>query len=141
MDPLIVFCSSHAYPGFTGLAVGGVWGLREGASRPLAVSNNRLRINSVLNSVTRRGTFIGNSAGVLGPFGFPLHKHLCILTLSLALVYNGVNSSIDAARGKHDILGSVSAGAITGALYKSTGKIFLRSNFVTVLTIWSVSRS
>ncbi|KAJ3745475.1 Tim17-domain-containing protein [Lentinula detonsa] len=89
----------------SGLAVGGAWGLREGARRPLAVSNARLRINSVLNSVTRRGTFIGNSAGVL------------------ALVYNGVNSSIDAARGKHDILGSVSAGAITGALYKSTAGV------------------
>ncbi|KAJ3720923.1 Tim17/Tim22/Tim23/Pmp24 family-domain-containing protein [Lentinula raphanica] len=89
----------------SGLAVGGAWGLREGARRPLAVSNTRLRINSVLNSVTRRGTFIGNSAGVL------------------ALVYNGVNSSIDAARGKHDILGSVSAGAITGVLYKSTAGV------------------
>lgn len=52
---------------YQGLALGGVWGLREGASRPIAVSNNRLRINSILNSVTRRGTFIGNSAGVLGP--------------------------------------------------------------------------
>ncbi|KAJ3994934.1 Tim17-domain-containing protein [Lentinula boryana] len=99
------FVPSHAHPGFSGLAVGGAWGLREGARRPLAVSNARLRINSVLNSVTRRGTFIGNSAGVL------------------ALVYNGVNSSIDAARGKHDILGSVSAGAITGALYKSTAGV------------------
>ncbi|KAK1232722.1 Mitochondrial import inner membrane translocase subunit tim23 [Marasmius sp. AFHP31] len=51
----------------SGLAMGGAWGLREGARRPLAVSSTRLRINSVLNSVTRRGTFIGNSAGVLGP--------------------------------------------------------------------------
>ncbi|KAE9398934.1 hypothetical protein BT96DRAFT_965793 [Gymnopus androsaceus JB14] len=59
----------------SGLAVSGVWGLREGASRPLAVSNTRLQINS---------TFIRNSAGVL------------------ALVYNGVNSSIDTARGKID---------------------------------------
>lgn len=41
-----------------------------------------------------------------------------------ALVYNGVNSSIDAARGKHDILGSMAAGAVTGALYKSTGLLF-----------------
>jgi hypothetical protein len=54
-----------------GLALGGFWGLREGAARPLAVSNARLRLNSVLNSVTRRGTFIGNSAGVLG--AIPLH--------------------------------------------------------------------
>lgn len=49
-----------------GLALGGAWGFREGTSRPLAVSNARLRINSILNSVTRRGTFLGNSAGVLG---------------------------------------------------------------------------
>lgn len=46
--------------------MGGMWGLREGATRPLAVSNSRLRLNSVLNSVTRRGSFMGNSAGVLG---------------------------------------------------------------------------
>ncbi|KAJ6485907.1 Tim17-domain-containing protein [Mycena sanguinolenta] len=89
----------------SGLAIGGAWGIREGATRPLAVSNTRLRINSVLNSVTRRGTFIGNSAGVL------------------ALVYNGVNSSIDAMRGKHDIFGSMGAGGITGFLYKSTAGV------------------
>lgn len=88
-----------------GLALGGLWGMREGARRPLAVSNTRLRINSILNSVTRRGTFIGNSAGVL------------------ALVYNGVNCSIDAMRGKHDILGSMGAGGITGVLYKSTAGV------------------
>ncbi|KAJ7576862.1 Tim17-domain-containing protein [Mycena floridula] len=89
----------------SGLALGGVWGIREGASRPLAMSNSRLRINSVLNSVTRRGTFIGNSAGVL------------------ALVYNGVNSTIDSVRGRHDILGSMGAGGITGALFKSTAGV------------------
>lgn len=49
-----------------GLALGGLWGFREGSSRKLAVSNARLRINSILNSVTRRGSFMGNSAGVLG---------------------------------------------------------------------------
>ncbi|KAI6125403.1 Tim17-domain-containing protein [Pisolithus croceorrhizus] len=84
------------------LALGGLWGVSEGARRPLAVSNMRLRINSILNSVTRRGTFIGNSAGVL------------------ALAYNGINSSIDSFRGKHDTAGSMAAGALTGALYKST---------------------
>ncbi|KAJ7224468.1 Tim17/Tim22/Tim23/Pmp24 family-domain-containing protein [Mycena pura] len=89
----------------SGLALGGAWGIREGATRPLAVSNTRLRINSILNAVTRRGTFIGNSAGVL------------------ALIYNGVNSSIDSLRGKHDIFGSMGAGGITGALYKSTAGV------------------
>ena len=60
------FAPSHAHTTSLGLALGGVWGLREGARKPLAVSNARLRINSILNSVTRRGTFIGNSAGCLG---------------------------------------------------------------------------
>ncbi|KAH9985233.1 Tim17/Tim22/Tim23/Pmp24 family-domain-containing protein, partial [Russula vinacea] len=85
-----------------GLALGG---FREGASRPLAVSIARLRINSVLNSVTRRGTFLGNSAGVL------------------ALGYNGINSTMDAIRGKNDAFGSMVAGALTGALFKSTAGV------------------
>ncbi|CAL1714949.1 unnamed protein product [Somion occarium] len=89
----------------SGLALGGIWGFREGARRPLAVSNARLRINSILNSVTRRGTFIGNSAGVL------------------ALVYNGINSTIDHLRGQHDTAGSMAAGFLTGALYKSTAGV------------------
>lgn len=46
---------------------------------------------------------------------FVLAQHL------LALVYNGVNSTIDSIRDKHDALGSMGAGAITGILYKSTG--------------------
>lgn len=107
----------------TGLALGGVWGVREGARRPLAVSNTRLRINSVLNSVTRRGTFIGNSAGVM------------------ALLYNGVNSSIDGMRGKHDTMGSMAAGAVTGAIFKSTAGIRPAIAAATVISglagIWS----
>ncbi|KAJ3489637.1 hypothetical protein NLI96_g1985 [Meripilus lineatus] len=112
----------------SGLALGGVWGLREGARRPLAVSNARLRINSVLNSVTRRGTFIGNSAGVL------------------ALVYNGINSGIDAMRGKHDTAGSMAAGALTGVLFKSTAGVrpaLAAATFISGLAgVWSyVKRS
>jgi len=112
----------------SGLALGGVWGLREGARRPLAASNARLRINSILNSVTRRGTFIGNSAGVL------------------AIVYNSINSSIDSLRGKHDTMGSMAAGALTGAMYKSTAGVrpaLAAATFVSVSAgIWSyVKRS
>lgn len=107
----------------TGLGVGGAWGLREGFSRPLGMSNARLRINSVLNAVTRRGTFIGNSAGVL------------------ALVYNGINSSIDHWRGRHDAAGSMVAGALTGAIYKSTAGVkpaLAAATFVSGLAgIWS----
>jgi len=102
-----------------------VWGLREGVRRPLAVSNSRLRINSILNSVTRRGTFIGNSAGVMGACTLsPRPSFLIRLFPFKALVYNAINSSIDSMRGKHDTFGSMSAGALTGALYKSTGRKF-----------------
>ncbi|KAG6850767.1 hypothetical protein H0H93_008805 [Arthromyces matolae] len=110
----------------SGLAIGGVWGVREGAQRPLAISNTRLRINSVLNSVTRRGTFIGNSAGVVGGRLVICPTFVSLRSLSpvsLALLYNGINSSIDALRGKHDTLGSMGAGAMTGALFKSTAGV------------------
>lgn len=44
-----------------------MWGLKEGLSRPLGPNASmRLRLNSVLNSCTRRGSFTGNSLGVLG---------------------------------------------------------------------------
>lgn len=62
----------------------------------------KLRLNSMLNSVTRRGPFLGNSAGVI------------------ALVYNGINSTIGHYRGKHDSANSVAAGALSGMLFKST---------------------
>ena len=39
----------------------------------------------------------------------------------LALAYNAINSTIDGVRGKHDAFGSMAAGGLTGALYKSTG--------------------
>jgi len=103
--------------------------VREGAQRPLAISNTRLRINSVLNSVTRRGTFIGNSAGIAGEltwFNLAIITNSGSLILVLqALMYNGVNSTIDALRGKHDSMGSMAAGALTGAIFKSTGIFFL----------------
>ena len=74
---------------------------------------------------------MGNSAGVLGsltssPLGIEtnlattLRRSCCF---DLALIYNGINSSIDAWRGKHDSWGSMAAGGITGALFKSTGKL------------------
>lgn len=52
----------------SGLAIGGLLGAREGLTRPLGVDSPtmRLRINAMLNQVTRRGSFMGNSAGVIG---------------------------------------------------------------------------
>merc|ERR1711964_36236 len=85
----------------TALTMGGAWGLQEGLRR----SNGqppKLRLNSVLNAVTRRGPFLGNSAGVI------------------AMVYNGFNSFIGHMRGKHDSANSIVAGALSGMIFKST---------------------
>jgi import inner membrane translocase subunit TIM23 len=85
----------------TALTVGGAWGLQEGLRRS-AQQPPKLRLNSVLNAVTRRGPFLGNSAGVI------------------AMVYNGFNSFIGNMRGKHDSANSIAAGALSGMIFKST---------------------
>lgn len=84
------------------LGLGGAWGLAEGLQRAPPQAPPRLKLNAVLNSVTRRGPFLGNSAGVL------------------ALVYNVCNSFIGNMRGKHDAGNSIIAGALSGALFKSS---------------------
>lgn len=91
----------------SGLGVGGLLGAREGLFRPLGVQSPtfRLRLNAVLNQITRRGSFMGNSAGVL------------------ALIYNIFDASIDGMRGKHDIWGSIGAGGLSGALFKCTAGV------------------
>lgn len=84
------------------LTTGGTWGLIEGLNKSPASAPPKLRLNGVLNSVTRRGPFLGNSAGVV------------------AMVYNCINSTLGVARGKHDSANSIIAGALSGALFKST---------------------
>lgn len=49
----------------SGIAIGTSWGIWEGLRSPHAITA-RLKLNSVLNSVTRRGPFLGNSLAVLG---------------------------------------------------------------------------
>ncbi|GJJ73712.1 mitochondrial import inner membrane translocase subunit TIM23 [Entomortierella parvispora] len=85
----------------SGLSLGGAYGFYEGL-RSSPSPALKVRLNTVLNSMTRRGPFIGNSAGVL------------------ALMYNGVNGAIGKARGTYDPFNSVAAGALTGAIFKST---------------------
>lgn len=86
----------------TALTLGGAWGLAEGLNKTTPQMAPRLRLNAVLNSVTRRGPFLGNSAGIV------------------AMVYNIFNSTIGYYRGKHDASNSIVAGALSGALFKST---------------------
>ncbi|CZR61278.1 mitochondrial import inner membrane translocase subunit tim23 [Phialocephala subalpina] len=109
----------------TALTVGGAWGLQEGLRR----SNGqppKLRLNSVLNAVTRRGPFLGNSAGVI------------------AMVYNGFNSFIGHMRGKHDSVNSIAAGALSGMIFKSTRGVrpmMISGGIVaTVAGAWAVTR-
>lgn len=85
----------------TALSIGGAWGLQEGLRRS-AGQAPKLRLNSTLNAITRRGPFLGNSAGVV------------------AIVYNCINSYIGYLRGKHDASNSIAAGFLSGALFKST---------------------
>merc|ERR1711977_363897 len=84
------------------LSIGGAWGLAEGLNRLPATAPPKLRLNSALNAITRRGPFLGNSAGVI------------------AMVYNGFNSFIGHYRGKHDSANSIVAGALSGMIFKST---------------------
>lgn len=108
-----------------GLTLGGAWGLREG----LKNSNGqppKLRLNSVLNGVTRRGPFLGNSAGVV------------------AICYNLINSYIGYLRGKHDAANSIAAGAFSGMLFKSTRGVrpmMISGGIVaSVAGVWTVAR-
>lgn len=108
----------------TSLTLGGAWGLQEGLRRS-AGQPPKLLLNSVLNSVTRRGPFLGNSAGVI------------------ALIYNGFNSFFGNLRGKHDSMNSILAGAISGMIFKSTRgfrPMMISGGIVaTVAGAWAVS--
>ena len=90
-----------------GLALGALVGLREGMTRPLGVDSPtfRLRMNAILNQVSRRASLLSNSGGVL------------------AMTYNIFDGTIDYYRGKHDIWGSVAAGALTGAMFRCTAGV------------------
>lgn len=88
-----------------GLGIGGLYGFQEGLSNMPKNAPPKLQLNTVLNHITKRGPFLGNSAGVL------------------ALTYNLIDSSLDAIRGKHDDLNSLAAGGLAGALFRSSAGV------------------
>lgn len=88
-----------------GLGLGGSYGFQEGIKNMPKNATPRLQLNTVLNHMTKRGPFLGNSAGVL------------------ALTYNLIDSSIDSIRGKHDDFNSIGAGALAGAIFRSSAGI------------------
>lgn len=96
-----------------GLGLGGLIGLNEGLKNlPRGTTDPvtgaiksapfKLKLNTVLNQITKHGPHLGNSAGTLG------------------LLYNIIDSSLDAYRGRHDDINSIVSGALTGAIFKST---------------------
>ncbi|CAK7240629.1 MAG: Mitochondrial import inner membrane translocase subunit tim23 [Sporothrix thermara] len=109
----------------TALTIGGAWGLQEGLRRS-AGQPPKLRLNSVLNAVTRRGPFLGNSAGVV------------------AIVYNCINSYIGYLRGRHDAVNSIVAGGLSGMVFKSTRGLrpmLISGGIVaSVAAAWTVTR-
>ncbi|KAG5989826.1 hypothetical protein E4U52_005218 [Claviceps spartinae] len=108
-----------------GLSLGGLWGLKDGLQKSVA-QPPKLRMNAILNGMTRRGPFLGNSAGVV------------------AIVYNCVNSSIGYLRGKHDAANTVVAGVLSGMVFKSTrgGRSMLISGGVvgSIAASWAIVR-
>ncbi|KAF3769929.1 Tim17-domain-containing protein [Cryphonectria parasitica EP155] len=107
------------------LTIGGAWGLQEGLRRS-AGQAPKLRLNSTLNAITRRGPFLGNSAGVV------------------AIVYNCINSYIGYLRGKHDAANSIAAGTLSGMLFKSTRGLrpmMISGGIVgSVAGVWAITR-
>lgn len=85
-----------------GLGLGGAYGFQEGLRNVPANATPKLRLNTILNHITKRGPFLGNSAGVL------------------AMTYNLIDATLDYAREKHDDWNSLAAGALTGALFRSS---------------------
>ena len=88
-----------------GLGIGGAYGFQEGINNLPKNASSKLKLNTVLNHITKRGPFLGNSAGVL------------------ALTYNMIDSTFDAVRGKHDDINSIVAGGLAGALFRSSAGI------------------
>jgi import inner membrane translocase subunit TIM23 len=85
----------------SGLAIGGAWGFAEGI-RNASGNSFKLKLNSVLNSCTRRGPFLGNSLGIL------------------SIMYVGSERALATIRRQYDMLNSIGAAITAGMLFKST---------------------
>ncbi|KAI9317000.1 Tim17/Tim22/Tim23/Pmp24 family-domain-containing protein [Dichotomocladium elegans] len=111
-----------------GLTLGGAYGMVEGLRKSAqGPQNMKVRLNTTLNSITRRGPGLGNAVGVV------------------AMMYNGTTALIDYSRGQHDVFSSIGGGAIAGAIFKSTAgpRVMAISSAVcaAVAGVWSLGVS
>lgn len=88
-----------------GLGVGGAYGIQEAFRNMPPNVTPKLRLNTVLNHITKRGPFLGNLAGVL------------------AITYNLADACLDRLREQHDDWNSLAAGAIAGAVFRSSAGV------------------
>jgi import inner membrane translocase subunit TIM23 len=83
-----------------GILAGGTYGFCHGLYR--GGSTTKLRLNSILNSCSSKGPALANQAAIMTMF------------------YVGFNNFFGWIRGEEDIYNSSAAGAVAGALYKSS---------------------
>jgi import inner membrane translocase subunit TIM23 len=95
-----------------GILAGGTYGVFHGLSKGGATT--KLRVNAVLNSCSTKGPALANQAAILTMF------------------YVGFNNFFGWIRGEEDIYNSTAAGAISGALFKSSSgvKAILRHSVI-----------
>ena len=86
-----------------GILAGGTYGLAHGLSKGGATT--KLRVNAILNSCSTKGPALANQAAIMTMF------------------YVGFNNIFSWVRGEEDIFNASAAGAISGALYKSSSGI------------------
>jgi len=86
-----------------GILAGGTYGFFHGLSKGGATT--KLRVNSILNSCSTKGPNLANQAAIM------------------TLFYVGFNNIFSWVRGEEDIYNATAAGAISGALYKSSSGV------------------
>lgn len=86
-----------------GILAGGTYGVIHGLSKGGATT--KLRVNSVLNSCSIKGPGLANQAAIITMF------------------YVGFNNFFGWIRGEEDLYNAGAAGAISGALYKSSSGV------------------
>lgn len=124
-SPFSGLSSARSTAGISTTASAGSLGAGSTAqSASLGTISWRLRLNAILNGITRRGSFTGNTCGVL------------------ALMYNAFNCTLDRQRGQHDQWNSVIAGGLTGALFRCTAglqKMLIASSLMATGAMgWSI---
>lgn len=86
-----------------GTCLGGMYGIFEGSRQADTLNNRALKMNSIINRVSRRGSATGNAFGIL------------------AIMFTATDAFISSQAHKKESWHQLAAAGITGLIYKSTG--------------------